>query len=388
MRVLSRGRGAAWGVLGGLLLGVAADAQAPPRMELRPSDASFDEEFTQVWAIRELSDGRLIVADRRERRLVILEPRDGSTRDVARTGNGPGEFQSIHKLVPLPGDSTLLTDGQNGRWLVLAGDKPVQTIAADLPLPKALHTVAGADASGHVIAVHLDTEIRMQRMQESREGRPSVGIDSLVILRGNRATGRIDTIGRLRSRSQRIKPVERSFNGRRIIHLLVNPLETDEQTIMFPDGWAALVRLYAYRVDWRRPDGALQRGEPIATPVYRVDDREKQFVLGERFKLGGGQAPITADDFPAWPEALPPFLDRALFATPEGRVVVERLRGAAVPEPRYDVIDRRGVLNGQLVLRPNERIAGFGARSVYIVERDVDDIERIRRHPWLSAVKQ
>lgn len=382
MRFLLSRTGAGWGVLGALLWGVGAGAQSPSRLELRPAEAAFDEEFTQVWAIRELSDGRVIVADRRERRLVILDPRDGSTQHVARTGNGPGEFQSIHKLVPLPGDSTLVTDGQNGRWLVLAGDKPVQTIAADLPLPKALHTVVGADASGHVIAVHLDAEIRMQRMRESREGRPSVDVDSLVILRGNRATVRIDTIGRLRSRSQRIKPAERSFGGRRIIHLLVNPLETDEQAALFPDGWVALVRLYPYRVDWRRPDGTLQRGAPIATPVYRVDDREKQYVLGERFKIGGGQAPLTAGDFPAWPETLPPFLDRALFASPDGRVVVTRTKGAAVPEPRYDVIDRRGVVTGQLVLRPNERLAGFGARSAYIVERDVDDIERIRRHPW------
>ena len=58
------------------------------------------------------------------------------------------------------------------------------------------------------------------------------------------------------------------------------------------------------------------------------------------------------------------------------------MRRAARPEPRYDVIDRRGVVNGQLVLEPNERLVGFGARSVYVVERDADDIERIRRHPW------
>lgn len=380
MRLLSRARLAARGVLGGLLWAGAAHGQAPPRVELRPSDASFDEEFTQVHAVRELSDGRLIVADQREKRLVLLDPRTGSVRAISRVGSGPGEYQWLHMLVALPADTTLIVDGENQRWLILAGERVVQTISADQALPNALGTeLTGADTSGHVTATHLDREIRMRHLREGQAGVWPDRIDSLVLLRAHRRSGRVDTIGSLRSRSWRMKVSQRPG---RVAVLSLNPLESSEQALLFADGWIALARQQPYRVDWRRPDGSVQRGTPVPAATIRVDDREKQYALTRRY--GGGTRPptITADDVPPWPENLPPFLDHALFAAPDGRVVVARTQGAAVPEPRYDVIDRRGVVNGQLVLRPNERLAGFGARAVYIVERDVDDIERIRRHPW------
>jgi hypothetical protein len=48
-------------------------------------------------------------------------------------------------------------------------------------------------------------------------------------------------------------------------------------------------------------------------------------------------------------------------------------------------VNRRGGLDGQLVLATNERVVGFGARSVYLSVTDDDGIQRLRRHPWPPA---
>lgn len=48
----------------------------------------------------------------------------------------------------------------------------------------------------------------------------------------------------------------------------------------------------------------------------------------------------------------------------------------------YDIVGRRGMLAARIRLADNERFIAFGARSAYVVEKDADDVERLRRHPW------
>jgi hypothetical protein len=45
-------------------------------------------------------------------------------------------------------------------------------------------------------------------------------------------------------------------------------------------------------------------------------------------------------------------------------------------------VNRRGVLDGQLVLAPNEHIVGFGATSMYVAVSNDDAIQHLERHPW------
>jgi hypothetical protein len=33
-------------------------------------------------------------------------------------------------------------------------------------------------------------------------------------------------------------------------------------------------------------------------------------------------------------------------------------------------------------MKDNERIFGAGARALYVIESDADDLKFIRRHPW------
>jgi hypothetical protein len=147
-----------------------------------------------------------------------------------------------------------------------------------------------------------------------------------------------------------------------------------EAPLLFGDGWIAVARLRPYRVDWRSPDGRWVRGAPLPIATIRMNDRERAAYV-ERNRWAR-----NATD---WPETLPPFdTPTVLLASPDGMLVIQRLPSAAQPESRYDVVDRTGSLRGQIVLAANQRILGFGAQSVYVVETDADGIQRLQRHAW------
>ena len=150
----------------------------------------------------------------------------------------------------------------------------------------------------------------------------------------------------------------------------------------FADGWVAVVRADPYRVEWLTRDGLWIRGAPLPFQSIRVDDKEKRAYL-ERSAAAVGKDSSPRDSITDWPSTLPPYRSPiVLLAAPDGRLLVPRLPAADRPETRYDVVNRRGTLDGQLVLSPNERIAGVGASSVYVAVSDDDGIQRIRRHAW------
>jgi hypothetical protein len=156
------------------------------------------------------------------------------------------------------------------------------------------------------------------------------------------------------------------------------PLNAQEHAELFPDGWLAAARLEPYRVDWRSPDGQWIRGAPLPFRAVPMTDREKR-AYAERNSW--------ATDATDWPEVLPPF-DRTpppLLTAPDGLLLIHRLPTADQRDTRYDVVDRHGVLLGQLVMAPNQRLLGFGARSVYVITIDDDGIQRLSRHAWTFA---
>ena len=70
----------------------------------------FPEPFSSINGLRELSDGRLIISDRTEQVVRFIDLETGDLQDIGRAGEGPGEYRMPGNLLPLPGDSTLLSD--------------------------------------------------------------------------------------------------------------------------------------------------------------------------------------------------------------------------------------------------------------------------------------
>lgn len=304
------------------LFPVAISAQQPDRIALPPATASVAAEFSELTTIRELADERVPLFDRKEERLVVVDLTNGSVRDIGGRGRGPGEYESLVRLLALGGDSTLAVD--LSRWLILHGDSVVVTLPPDTPAIQAVWLwPLGADGVGHVLSSRL-----------GRRGDPAQV--SLV----DRASGRSQPVARLRSGVRRATPrTITAPDGRPAMEISRIPLDAQEHAELFADGWLAVGRLEPYRVDWRAPDGRWIHGAPLPFRAVPMTDREKR-AYAERNSWA-----TRATD---WPEVLPPF-DRtppSLLTAPDGLLLIRRLPTADQPDTRYDVVDRRGVLLG------------------------------------------
>ena len=357
-----------------------ARAQNATTRRLNPVSATHPAEFSSIAMIRELGDGRVIVLDTTEKRLLVADFRDGTVKPLGRTGDGPEEYRRPNALFPLPNDSTLLTDASARRWILFAGDHPVGTVGGQSPLMAGGGTVRGADVAGRVVMSFLPRDL----------GRAVDQGDSLYLVRLSRTSARGDTVARLRSgyggppgSSTKATPTSapRYKPGPRREFMLA-PLVGD-QALAFADGWIAVARMEPYRVDWIDTAGGMHRGNPLQGGATVLDDREKQFYL-ERMSARDGKPAGPPSDIKAWMATIPPFwgFNSSLFAAPDGVLVIARAPTSELPNPTYDLVDRRGVLRERLSLRATERIVGFGARSVYLSTVDSDGIERLRRHTW------
>lgn len=101
--------------IGGVIGATVANAQEPRTVHLRPPNAAAQVQFTRIISVRELNDGSVLVADRQERRLVLVKWGSPDATVIGRIGHGPGEYQRIGWLYALRGDSTLFTDSFHAR---------------------------------------------------------------------------------------------------------------------------------------------------------------------------------------------------------------------------------------------------------------------------------
>ena len=102
-RVTIRGR--AWSVIGSL--------PAP--------DVRFAEPFSSLapGMLRELRDGRVIIADARDQRIHLVDLDRGTTKSLSNEGTGPREFVAPMRALGIAEDSTLIFDSGNARYLLL-----------------------------------------------------------------------------------------------------------------------------------------------------------------------------------------------------------------------------------------------------------------------------
>jgi hypothetical protein len=358
------------------------NAHTQPTVRLGAPVAATPYDFVQPIAIRELPDGTLLITDQSENRLVHYNFANGAAKDIGRTGSGPGEYRTVGWLYALGADSSLLTDSYTGRWFVLVGTRVVKMFSehepANIVLRGLLH---GASRDGHVIATrdHLYATGARRFLGSS---------DTLVLVRGNWRTGAVDTVARLLGAGANGRTQFPATFTRPNYIFPTNLLAAKEQAVLFPDGWIAIARLQPYRVDWRRPNGEWIRGATLPTYAPRATTaRDKCFAI----RLFGGETfSCERYTFNGWPSVIPPFAHvgavrvPTLLADIEGNVLIERLRTVESPTRRYDVVDRQARIKRIILLGPNEQIIGFGARHVYVVHTDGDDLKSIRKHslPW------
>ncbi len=349
-------------------------------VELAPTNGTIEDDFTNITSVRELPDGRVLIADTREKRLVVADWKTGYTERLGRVGSGPGEFRSPRYLLALGPDSTLLFDTQQHRVIVIVGADKLRPfpVKDGLRVTSFSPPIRGVDRDSRLVVY---AKIPNRTPDPDHPGFQTVwGSDSVLVVIANLWQPGLDTIARIRGKFRGRSSVDRTIRGRQWVFELVNPFGVEEQAWMFPDGWMALALASPYRVDWRTPDGTWIHGAPLPFTPIPATDTEKLAAMS-RYAMAIPEPQLDPSEYPGWPEFVPPFTNAALVPLHDGRVAIARFVTSASTLQVYDIVDRNGALSARIQVPLNSRIIAFGRESVYLVTRGAYDVERLTRHP-------
>ena len=391
-----------------LALGVVTPpAMAQQARTLPAPDATFAEPFSSVGpgTVRELGDGRVIVADARDKVVQLIDFRSGSAVGIGREGSGPGEFGMPARVFGAPRDTTFLFDPLNTRYLVIGPDgKPVTTFRVE-EAPVAgggggmrmggMMFPRNADGSGRLYAETGGVSI-------GPDGRPQ-STDSGAVVRWDRVTKKTDTLAWVKLPKSNTQ-VSGSQGNMRITMGGGNPLNPRDEWAVFPDGRVAVVRAHDYHVDWILANGTRQSSAPIRYTPIRMTDADKREEEELRLRNRANQMMVSMTSGPGgtqraasmgpganapppppltdWPDVKPPFRPgmASVWARPNGDLWVRRTEPAGAKGTLYDVISAQGAVMYQVRLAEGITLVGFGNNTIYTTKLDEDDLVYLQRH--------
>lgn len=350
-----------------MALPVAAQDGVPARA-LGPREAVATETFSQVRGFRELSDGRLIISDQRERKLVLLDLVRQTATHVGRPGPGPGEHQLATDLLPTASDTTLLID-------VGRGTENLSIITADGRIDGSVRLPDGASSTylwGADRAGVLYFSVRTIRTDPSEPAPDSASVMRVDLTRNQAAIG------------FRFRATPRDPRA-------PNPYNPGVQWTIAPDGRVAIVDFEPYQVTWIAPDGRRTVGPRIPfdpIPVTRRDREEFRELARRISGLGQGGVSTTgrraaAPPEPAFPSHKPPFFGNdAVMVAPNGDLWVRRAQPAGEDAQVHDIIDGAGRRIATITLPPNTKLLDLGQHGAYLARYDEDDLIHIERYRY------
>jgi hypothetical protein len=208
---------------------------------LSKADAVFSESFSLIQGLRELGDGRVLIADPLGQALVVVDLGSGRADTLGRVGPGPEEYRQPDGLFPLSADSTLLVDLGNARLTAIGPDGGFGETA---PLTKGEPGPGG----GLLIILPRGVDSQGRVYFQSMGGRMGQTLpDSAPVLRWDRQSGAIDTVATVK-----LQTLKRSSSGgpnNQSVSIRPRPLSPQDTWAVAPDGRVAAVRSSDYHVE-------------------------------------------------------------------------------------------------------------------------------------------
>jgi hypothetical protein len=353
-------------------------ALAVPRQAVRDLGANagaFPDPFSAIAGVYELRDGRVLVADSREKSLNLYGASLATSTAVARVGDGPGEFRTPGRLFAWAGDSVAMYDASVTRVMIIA---PSGIAVRSYQLDQTLSYAAAKASRGDIRFLDPVGRAFAQSTAIPIAAPGTVAPDSGPVLRYDPAGQRVDTVAmvKLSNLAQRQSADGFALN----IGALANPFRTYDAWIGFADGRVAVVRSKPYSVEWIAPNGNRVTGPPVAVTPVPVTARDRDRIHREGVSVGGRALPVPLDLLNDLPSTKPAFDARAIVADPAGAVWVQRFGRADDTTVMYDVFDERGRLVTRVRVPADDRIVHISERYVYVARTDADGLHWLRRH--------
>ncbi len=342
---------------------------------IRGSVQEFAEPFSHVGELAELPDGRVLVSDFRENRLLLVDFTKRTVRDAARAGGGPREFRGASPMLAAPRGEVWIWDIAQDRILLIdATGAPRGTRPANLHRGVFAVLPRAADASGRVYGEFRGWKTGLVQQEST----------AVVRITGTRK----DSLALI----QPLLPPHRTARDRHVIR--ASGFTPQDAWGVFPDGRVLIVRSARYQPELILPDGVRRLAAPIpyaALPVTVADKRAHmaaaQQVVADARRLsqsaenGQAMAAVRVAEPLEWASVKPPIRDGVIRIDAKSRAWVAVHDAHEATGPRYDLLDREGRRVGAVRLPPGERLAGFGSGVLYTVRQDEDDLSWLRRYP-------
>jgi hypothetical protein len=358
-----------------LLLATITLTQQAPTVALGQADARSSEGFTSIFAVHELADGRVLMTDNLDRVIRAVDLSSGTVRDLGRRGKGPLEYESAHTILQGRGDTVLVTDNSQRRFVRLVNAEIVATeLQPDILRALSSFSAPIADGSGRLYFDLRDIEMGSDGFHE-RDG---------VVIRWTPGTARLDTVATLRV----ARHAPRANVG-------YNPFPYRDAWGLAADGAIARIGTEPYRVEWLA-DGRRTSGAPIAYDRVRIDAEERDAERDAFSGRGRGGMSFTGppetrpsrepavrlripDD--VFPPYKPPFTASRVLVSPAGDVWIPRAAAWNAEWRTVDVVGRDARLRRHVRVPAGTRIVGFGGAAVYVAVTDAYDLQWLERIP-------
>ncbi|MEP6571486.1 MAG: hypothetical protein ABJD11_02290 [Gemmatimonadota bacterium] len=333
-------------------------------------EATLATTFPQVSNVIELRDGRVALADLKDRVFVFADFATGKVTTVGEHVDtivpgdpAPGRHKFPGQVLRLPGDTVALVDFASERTSLWNEQGKFLSI---IPL----QPVAGGNQPLMYDSLGRAYKEDFRSVMGGLEPGAKIKMDSLPVLRFPRSASTADTIAELKLPSlgeghfgEQTKMVATIFGARDAFGVL-------------PDGWVWVARATDNRVDWRSPDGTWQVG--TARPFEKIPviqaDKDRFMDIAHQNGLQRG----VAVSFP-FATIKPPF-SSAVTRAPD-QVWLLRSRQSGDSTPVYDVVSRDGANHPPVQLPKGGALAGFGKDgAVYVLQRGTDQRQSLGRY--------
>lgn len=358
-----------------------------PSVTLSQPEVELEETFDRISGLRELRDGRVVVTDVLAKSVALADFKAGTVTRIGREGSGPNEYQFPRSLVALPGDTTLIVDAMQRRFLrVLPDGTPNGTIAWPNEMG-GVATVKGADQQGRIY-------FQGSAFNFGGGGGPAEITDrvpdTVPVLRWDRKTQKVDTIARIKGPNLGINVT--GGQNRRSVMIRSQPWSPQDDWGVTSQGAVGIARVGDYHVDWISPARQVTSGGKVPFTKVKVTEADREEFLRRMrdprgrmmVSRGGGPPPGTrppqaAEPQVDFPSEKPPFVEQSAMVTPDGQLWVRRSATVGTPTT-YDVFDATGKHLRQVVLPKSASVAGFGNGTVYVTRTDEDDLVYLGRY--------
>jgi len=261
---------------------LAAAQQRPPIRQLGAVTVKSAEAMGNVTGIRQLSNGKVLVNDVTNRRVLMFDPALATFTVIADSTSATANAYSgrFGGLISYRGDSTIFVDPSSLSMLVIDGSGKVARVIS-VPRPQD----AGSLATGNAA---FDAQGRLVYRAPPSFPRPNFAAggaftppdipDSAAVVRIELATRKLDTLGFIKTPKLKFDMTRTDAGGIRITSQ-INPLPIVDDWAVLSDGSVAFVRGHDYHVDFTNADGTKTSASKLPFDWQRISDDDKSAFL-------------------------------------------------------------------------------------------------------------